>query len=125
MPVDSQPQAFPDIAPIRYEGPTTKNMLAFRHYDADALVEGRSMRDHLRFAVSYWHTFRGTGSDPFGAPTMLRPWEQAGDPLAAAIAICKKNKVRLLIASLDKLNRDMNDADIIYSCTNSHITRAI
>jgi len=86
MSVDSQSQAFPDIAPIRYEGPTTKNMLAFRHYDANALIEGRSMRDHLRFAVSYWHTFRGTGSDPFGAATMLRPWERAGDPLAAAIA---------------------------------------
>lgn len=79
-------QAFPDIPVIRYEGPSTTNMLAFRHYDPDAIVEGRPMREHLRFAVSYWHTFRGTGSDPFGAPTMVRPWEQGGDPLAAAIS---------------------------------------
>ena len=79
-------QAFPDIPKIRFEGPSTRNMLAFRHYDADALVEGKPMRDHLRFAVAYWHTFRGTGSDPFGAPTMVRPWERGGDPLAAAVA---------------------------------------
>ena len=79
-------EAFPGISPIRYEGPGTKNMLAFRHYDADAIIEGQPMRDHFRFAVSYWHTFRGTGSDPFGAATMIRPWEIGGDTLAAAVA---------------------------------------
>jgi xylose isomerase len=82
----SSAEAFPGIPKIRYEGPSTRNMLAFRHYDADALVEGKPMRDHLRFAVAYWHSFRGTGSDPFGAPTMLRPWERGGDPLAAAVS---------------------------------------
>jgi xylose isomerase len=65
-------EAFSGIGRIRFEGPGTKNMLAFRHYDADALVEGKPMRDHLRFAVSYWHAFRGTGADPFGPGTMLR-----------------------------------------------------
>ena len=79
-------EAFPGITKIRYEGPATKNMLAFRHYDPDAVVEGKTMRDHLRFAVSYWHTFRGTGSDPFGAPTMIRPWEKGGDTLEAALS---------------------------------------
>ena len=79
-------EAFPGIGPIRYEGPGTQNMLAFRHYDADAIIEGQPMRDHFRFAVSYWHTFRGTGSDPFGAATMIRPWETGGDTLAAAVA---------------------------------------
>ena len=79
-------EAFPGISPIRYEGPGTKNMLAFRHYDADAIIEGQPMRDHFRFAVSYWHAFRGTGSDPFGAATMIRPWEIGGDTLAAAVA---------------------------------------
>ncbi|MFM7292163.1 MAG: xylose isomerase [Planctomycetia bacterium] len=79
-------EAFPGIAKIRYEGPSTKNMLAFRHYDPDAVIEGKTMRDHLRFAVSYWHTFRGTGADPFGAPTMQRPWEKGGDTLDAALA---------------------------------------
>ena len=79
-------EAFPGIPHIRYEGPATKNMLAFRHYDPDALIEGKTMRDHLRFAVSYWHTFRGTGSDPFGAPTMIRPWEKGGDTLEGAVS---------------------------------------
>ena len=65
-------EAFQGIGKIRYEGPGTKNMLAFRHYDADAIVEGKPMRDHLRFAVSYWHAFRGTGSDPFGPGTMVQ-----------------------------------------------------
>ena len=78
-------EAFAGIGKIGYEGPATKNMLAFRHYDADALVEGRPMKDHLRFAVSYWHAFRGTGSDPFGPGTMIRPWESEGDPLGMAV----------------------------------------
>ena len=67
--------AFPDIKKIPYEGPDSKNPLAFRHYNEDELVEGKSMKDHLRFSVAYWHTLRGTGSDPFGPGTMLRPWE--------------------------------------------------
>jgi len=78
-------EAFPGISRIRYEGPQAKSMLAFRHYDPDALVEGTPMRDHLRFAVSYWHTFRGTGADPFGPGTMHRPWETGGDSLAMAL----------------------------------------
>ena len=64
-------EAFVGIGKIGFEGPASKNMLAFRHYDADALVEGKPMRDHLRFAVSYWHAFRGTGGDPFGPGTMI------------------------------------------------------
>ncbi len=67
--------AFPEIKTIAYEGPKSKNPLAFRHYNADEMVEGKSMRDHFRFSVVYWHTFRGTGSDPFGPGTMQRPWE--------------------------------------------------
>jgi len=59
--------AFPNISKISYEGPKSKNPLAFKHYNADEVVAGKTMRDHLRFAVVYWHTFRGTGSDPFGA----------------------------------------------------------
>ncbi len=78
--------AFPDIERIAFEGPDSKNALAFRHYNADEQVEGRSMRDHLRFSVAYWHTFRGTGSDPFGAPTMERPWDSGDESLENAIA---------------------------------------
>jgi xylose isomerase len=76
--------AFPDVAQIAYEGPASKNPLAFRHYNADELVEGKPMKEHLRFSVAYWHTMRGTGADPFGAGTMLRPWEAAEDSPANA-----------------------------------------
>jgi len=67
---------FPDVPDrIPFEGPDSTNPLAFRHYDAAEVVEGKSMADHLRFAVCYWHTFRGTGSDPFGPGCAVRPWE--------------------------------------------------
>ena len=71
---------FPDIPhPIPYEGPKSKNPLAFRHYNADEVIDGKTMKDHLRFSVCYWHTFRGTGSDPFGAGTLQRPWDDGTD----------------------------------------------
>ncbi len=76
---------FPQVpGPIPYEGPDSRNPLAFKHYDAGRMVGGKSMADHLRFAVCYWHTFQNTGADPFGAPTMQRPWHAASDPLRRA-----------------------------------------
>jgi xylose isomerase len=89
---------FPDVPTIRYEGPDSKNPLAFRHYDPDEVVEGKPMRDHLRFAVAYWHTFRGTGSDPFGPGTMLRPWEDGSDSVAMA-----QTRVRVAFEFVEKL----------------------
>ncbi len=76
--------AFPDIEKIRFEGPQSKNMLAFHHYDENEVVEGKPMREHFRFAVAYWHTFRGQGADPFGPGTMIRPWEAAEDTVKNA-----------------------------------------
>jgi len=70
--------------PIRYEGPDSKNPLAFRWYDAKRKVAGKTMAEHLRFAVAYWHTFKGDGSDPFGGPSLFRPWNEAADPLTRA-----------------------------------------
>ncbi len=63
---------FPEIPAIRYEGPQSKNPLAFKHYNPDEVVEGTKLRDLLRFSICYWHTFRGTGSDPFGSATLQR-----------------------------------------------------
>ncbi len=77
--------AFPDVSKIRFEGPSSKNALAFRHYDENELVEGKPMQDHFRFSVAYWHAFRGTGSDPFGPGTMLRPWEGPEDNVENAV----------------------------------------
>ena len=67
-------QFFPKISRIAFEGPDSKNPLAFKHYDAAELVEGKPMKDHLRFAAVYWHTMRGTGGDMFGWGTAERPW---------------------------------------------------
>ena len=79
------PAAFPKIPRIRYEGPRSKNPLAFKHYNAEERVEGRAMRDHLRFSVVYWHTLRGMGSDMFGSGTMQRPWEDGTNSLRMAL----------------------------------------
>jgi len=75
---------FSDIPEIKYEGASSRNPFSFKHYNAAEKVEGKSMRDHLRFAVVYWHTFRGTGSDPFGAGTMQRPWDDGSTSVANA-----------------------------------------
>ncbi len=90
--------AFADVAKIRYEGPDSKNPLAFRYYDENEMVEGKSMRDHLRFSVAYWHTLRGTGLDPFGAGTMVRPWEGKADTVENAI-----NRARVGFEFIEKL----------------------
>ena len=76
---------FPDVNKIEYEGPQSKNPLAFKHYNPDELIDGKKMRDLLRYSVCYWHTFRGTGVDPFGAPTMQRPWEDGTDSVDNAL----------------------------------------
>jgi len=75
---------FPEIPVIRYEGPDSRNPLAFKHYNPEEVVEGRTLREHLRFSVCYWHTFRGTGADPFGAPTLQRPWDDGSESLENA-----------------------------------------
>ena len=75
-------QYFPDVSPIKFEGPESWNPLAYRHYNPAEVVEGKAMADHLRFAVCYWHTFCGDGSDVFGAGTFNRSWQagpQGGD----------------------------------------------
>ena len=61
---------YQDIDRIHYEGRGSKNPFAFRHYDADAMVMGKSMRDHLKFAMSYWHTINAGGTDMFGSDTI-------------------------------------------------------
>ncbi len=90
--------AFAEISKIKFEGPKSKNPLAFRHYDENEMVEGKSMRDHFRFAVAYWHTFRGTGGDPFGPGTMIRPWESGQDTVESAVA-----RVRVAFEFIEKL----------------------
>jgi xylose isomerase len=90
--------AFPNIPNIAYEGASSKNPLAFKHYNAEEIVAGKTMREHLRFAVVYWHTFRGTGSDPFGAGTMQRPWDDGSNSVKNA-----QNRVRVAFEFIEKL----------------------
>ncbi|QDU38218.1 Xylose isomerase [Maioricimonas rarisocia] len=89
---------FPDVPKIEYEGPDSKNPLAFKHYNPDEVVEGQSLRDLLRFSVCYWHTFRGNGTDPFGAGTMVRPWEDGTDSVENAL-----NRVDVAFEFISKL----------------------
>ena len=65
---------FGDIKPVTYAGPITREPLAFRHYNADEVIAGKRMEDHLRFACAYWHSFCWPGNDPFGGQTFERPW---------------------------------------------------
>ncbi len=76
---------FPNISKVEYEGPNSRNPLAFRWYNPDEIVEGKSMKEHLRFSIVYWHTMRGTGSDPFGPGTAVRPWDDGSNSVANAL----------------------------------------
>jgi len=90
--------AFKNVSKIKFEGPRSKNPLAFKHYNPTEKIEGKTMRDHLRFSVVYWHTFRGTGSDPFGPGTALRPWDDGSNSVANA-----QNRARVAFEFIEKL----------------------
>ena len=75
---------FPGVGRIAYEGPDSTNPLAFKYYDADQIVGRKSLKEHLRFSVAFWHSFKGTGSDPFGGPVYDRPWDRSDDPMQRA-----------------------------------------
>jgi xylose isomerase len=75
---------FPGIDQIKFEGPDSKNPLAFKWYDENRVVGGKTMKEYLRFAVAYWHTMCGEGGDPFGPGTKNFPWVGAADPMDAA-----------------------------------------
>jgi xylose isomerase len=69
---------------IAYEGPASRNPLSFKYYNPAEVVDGRTVKEHMRFSIAYWHAFRGTGADTFGPGTILRPWEEGGDALSIA-----------------------------------------
>ena len=84
VPFIASREFFPGISRVQYEGPESDNPLAFKTYDADRIVGNKSMRDHLRFSICYWHTFCADGNDPFGPGTRAYPWKEKRDPMAAA-----------------------------------------
>ena len=91
-------EAFPGISKIQYEGPESKNPLAFKHYNAEELVEGKSMAEHLRFSVAYWHAFRNACSDQFGVGTRQMPWDDGSNSVENA-----QNRVRAAFEFFEKL----------------------
>jgi len=90
--------AFNNILKIRYEGPKSKNPLAFKHYNPDESIDGKTMKEHLRFSVVYWHTFRNALSDPFGVGTAVRPWDDGSNSVENA-----QNRARVAIEFIEKL----------------------
>jgi xylose isomerase len=101
---------FDGIAPIKYEGPDGKSPLAFRHYDPGRVVLGKTMAEHFRFAVCYWHTFCWPGSDMFGPGTFFRPWQTA-DTFEMA-----QRKLDVAFAFFGKLGAPFfcfHDADVV------------
>jgi len=89
---------FPNVPQIQYEGRDSQNPFAFRHYNPQEVVLGKTMEEHLRFAVAYWHTFNANGSDPFGVGTAVRSWDSLA-PLDKA-----KARVEANFELLEKLN---------------------
>ena len=77
-------EIFPEVNTIEYEGEDSKNPLAFKYYNPQEKIGDKTMEEHLRFSVAYWHTFTGDGSDPFGSATMERPWNDIDDPMEKA-----------------------------------------
>ncbi|GAB3364738.1 xylose isomerase [Arachidicoccus ginsenosidivorans] len=102
---------FKGIEQIQFEGRESKNPLAFRWYEADRVVAGKPMKDWLRFACAYWHSFNGDGSDPFGGRTHFFPWDESADPLLRA-----KDKMDAAFEFMTKVNLPFycfHDVDLI------------
>jgi len=101
---------FPNVGPVAYEGPGSRHPFAFKHYNPDEMVGGKTMRDHLRFAAAYWHVMRNPLADPFGAGTALMPWDDGTDSVANA-----QRRVRVFFEFLEKTGIDFycfHDRDV-------------
>ncbi|MFX0556582.1 xylose isomerase [Maribacter sp. CXY002] len=102
---------FKGIGNIKFEGKDSDNPLAFKYYNPDQVVAGKTMRDHFKFSIAYWHTFCGQGSDPFGPGTQNFEWDKAADPVQAA-----KDKADAAFEFFDKIGFDyfcFHDFDLI------------
>lgn len=102
--------AYFKVGKIEYEGPQSKNPLSFKYYNPDEVIMGKTMKEHLRFAMSYWHTFTYMGRDPFGGDTMNRHWDNTEDEMAKA-----KERVYAAFEFMEKMQIPFfcfHDADI-------------
>ena len=102
---------FGSIKKVNFEGKDSKNLLAFKYYNPSQMVMGKSMAEHFKFAVSYWHSFCGNGGDPFGSATKIYPWDEAQDVMTRA-----KNKADAAFEFFTKLGVDyfcFHDVDMV------------
>jgi len=116
MAVLGDKEYFKGIGEIKFEGKESDNPLAYKHYDPEQIVAGKSMRAHFKFAIAYWHTFCGQGGDPFGPGTQNFPWDQSSDPMQAA-----KNKADAAFEFISKMGFDyfcFHDFDLIQEGAN-------
>ncbi|MCK0146126.1 xylose isomerase [Arenibacter sp. F26102] len=111
MAIIGNKEYFKGIGDIKFEGKESDNPLAFKYYNPDQVVAGKTMREHFRFAIAYWHTFCGQGADPFGPGTQNFAWDQASDPVQAA-----KDKADAAFEFISKMGFDyfcFHDFDLI------------
>jgi xylose isomerase len=102
---------FKGIGQIKFEGQGSDNPMAYRWYDENKVVAGKTMKEHLRFAVAYWHSFVGSGADPFGAPTHIFPWDVKADAVERA-----KDKMDAAFEFMTKLGLPyycFHDVDVV------------
>ena len=102
---------FKGVQQIKYEGPQSDNDLAFRWYDENSVVAGKTMKEHFRFASAYWHSFTGSGADPFGEPTHIFPWDSNPDPVQRG-----KDKMDAAFEFITKMNIPyycFHDVDVV------------
>ena len=107
---------FKGIDSIKYEGKTSDNPLAFKYYNPDQVVAGKTMREHFKFAIAYWHSFCGQGSDPFGPGTQNFKWDEPSDVMQAAYA-----KADAAFEFIEKMGFDyycFHDYDLVHEGSN-------
>ncbi|MFL0168654.1 xylose isomerase [Clostridium beijerinckii] len=101
---------FENVSKINYEGANSKNPYSFKYYNPDEIIGDKAMKEHLRFALSYWHTLTANGADPFGVGTMIRPWDSETNEMDLA-----KARMEAAFELMDKLNIEyfcFHDRDI-------------
>ncbi|ARV16505.1 xylose isomerase [Polaribacter sp. SA4-12] len=111
MAIIGNKEYFKGIGEIKFEGKESDNPLAFKYYNPDQVVAGKTMREHFKFAIAYWHTFCGQGGDPFGPGTQSFGWDQSSDPIQAA-----KDKADAAFEFISKMGFDyfcFHDTDLI------------
>ena len=109
--ITGEKEFFKGIGQIAYEGPQSDNPMAFRWYDAHKVVGGKTMKDHLRFATAYWHSFVGNGADPFGEPTHIFAWNEKADAVERA-----KDKMDAAFEFITKMGMEyycFHDVDVV------------